>query len=61
MTIGGFGAYGSFYDVRVNQLTKAKNASSSDFSKKWNQRRKYYLSVAEKGIFYNLSGSMGTQ
>ena len=33
MTIGGLGTYGSIYDVRVNQPTKAKNTSSSDFSK----------------------------
>ena len=33
MTIGGLGTYGSIYDVRVNQSTKAKNTASSDFSK----------------------------
>lgn len=33
MTIGGLGTYGSIYDVRVNQSTKAKNIASSDFSK----------------------------
>ena len=33
MTIGGLGTYGSLYDVRVNQSTKAKNTASSDFSK----------------------------
>ena len=33
MTIGGLGTYGSIYDVRGNQSTKAKNTASSDFSK----------------------------
>ena len=33
MTIGGLGTYGSIYDVRGNQSTKAKNTASSDLSK----------------------------